>query len=117
MTKSTKPEVDRRNFLKSVAAGAATLAAPANALSAAPVAAAPPPMAMPLMPPLIESDPSGDAEVLTIDRSGSDFMIDVLKYLGFDYVCSVAGSSFRGLHESVINYGGNHSPEFISCCH
>src|SRR6202007_2048999 len=34
-----------------------------------------------------------------------------------EYVCSVAGSSFRGLHESVINYGGNQNPEFISCCH
>jgi acetolactate synthase-1/2/3 large subunit len=44
-------------------------------------------------------------------------MVDVLKSLGIEYVCSVAGSSFRALHESVINYGGNQSPEFISCCH
>jgi len=119
MTKSRKPAVDRRNFLKSVAAGAATLAAPAEALSAATAApAAPQPSAvMPLMPPLIETDPPSGSEVLTVDRSGSDFMVDVLKYLGFDYVCSVAGSSFRGLHESVINYGNNRNPEFISCCH
>jgi thiamine pyrophosphate-dependent acetolactate synthase large subunit-like protein len=32
-------------------------------------------------------------------------------------VCSNPGSSFRGLHESIINYGGNRRPEFITCCH
>src|SRR6185437_8990604 len=26
-------------------------------------------------------------------------------------------SSFRGLHESLINYGNNKAPEFITCCH
>ena len=56
-------------------------------------------------------------DVLTEDRSGSDFMVDVIKSLGFEYVCANPGSSFRGLHESVINYGGNKSPEFITCCH
>ena len=44
-------------------------------------------------------------------------MLDVLKTLDFEYVCSNPGSSFRALHESVINYGGNKSPEFITCCH
>jgi acetolactate synthase-1/2/3 large subunit len=56
-------------------------------------------------------------EVLTESRSGSDFMVDVIKSLGIEYVCSNPGSSFRGLHESVINYGGNKNPEFITCCH
>jgi len=41
----------------------------------------------------------------------------VIKSLGFEYVCANPGSSFRGLHESIINYGGNKSPEFITCCH
>ena len=27
------------------------------------------------------------------------------------------GSSFRGLHESLINYGGNKNPELLTCCH
>lgn len=44
-------------------------------------------------------------------------MVDVLKSLGIEYVAANPGSSFRGLHESVINYGGNRSPEFITCCH
>jgi acetolactate synthase-1/2/3 large subunit len=116
MAKSRKPAVDRRNFLKSVVVGAATLSAPAEALRAQPVAPQLP-LATPFVPPVIETDPPADVEVLTEGRSGSDFMVDVIKYLGFQYVCSVCASSFRGLHESVINYGGNQNPEFITCCH
>ena len=44
-------------------------------------------------------------------------MVDVLKSLEFDYVCANPGSSFRGLHESLVNYGGNSRPELITCCH
>ena len=44
-------------------------------------------------------------------------MVDVFKSLQFEYVASNPGSSFRGLHESIINYGGNADPEFITCCH
>jgi acetolactate synthase-1/2/3 large subunit len=117
MAKSKKLPAGRRDFLKSVVAGAATLAAPAEALSAAQPPAELPSHAMPILPPMADADPQAEAEVLNIDRSGSDYMVDVLKSLGIEYVCSVAGSSFRALHESVINYGGNQSPEFISCCH
>jgi thiamine pyrophosphate-dependent acetolactate synthase large subunit-like protein len=28
-----------------------------------------------------------------------------------------AGSSFRGLHESLLNYGGNKRPELLTCVH
>jgi acetolactate synthase-1/2/3 large subunit len=118
MAKSKKTPAGRRDFLKSVAAGAAALAAPAAALPATPAPPAEEPSrSLPLLPPDIESDPAPDPEVLNIGRSGSDFMVDILKSLGIEYVCSVAGSSFRALHESVINYGGNSNPEFISCCH
>jgi thiamine pyrophosphate-dependent acetolactate synthase large subunit-like protein len=44
-------------------------------------------------------------------------MVDVIKSLGFEYVAANPGSSFRGLHESIINYGGNKSPELLTCCH
>jgi acetolactate synthase I/II/III large subunit len=44
-------------------------------------------------------------------------MVDVIKTLNFDYVCANPGSSFRGLHESLVNYGGNKAPELITCCH
>ncbi len=63
------------------------------------------------------AEPAPEADVLTSGRSGSDFMVDVIKSLGFDYVCANPGSSFRGLQESIVNYGGNTRPEFLTCCH
>ena len=115
MTKPKKVEVDRRNFLKSAAAGAAALAAVPGTVAAQPAELR---RAVPLaMSPEAEVGTPSSVEILTADRTGSDFMVDVLKTLGFEYVCANPGSSFRGLHESVINYGGNKSPEFITCCH
>ena len=69
------------------------------------------------MPMAAEVAAPSSMDVLTEDRSGSDFMVDVLKSIGFEYLFANPGSSFRGLHESVINYGGNKAPEFITCCH
>jgi acetolactate synthase I/II/III large subunit len=110
---------DRRNFLKTAATGAVALAASGTGAQAqqqtaqngrisAPGAAA------------VQAETGSVAsavEVLTADNPGSDFMVDVLKKLGFEYVCANPGSSFRGLHESVVNYGGNKAPELIQCCH
>jgi acetolactate synthase-1/2/3 large subunit len=110
---SIRLAVDRRKFLKGAAGSVAGLVASNVTLpvkQAAPTQSA----SAPMMPK--EMDPS-DVDVLTMERSGSDFMVDVLKSLGFEYVASNPGSSFRGLHESVINYGGNQAPEFITCCH
>jgi thiamine pyrophosphate-dependent acetolactate synthase large subunit-like protein len=56
-------------------------------------------------------------DVLTTEHCGSDFMVDVLRSLDIEYVCANPGSSFRALHESIVNYGGNQKPEFITCCH
>ena len=103
MSKNKKSPVNRRNFLKSAAAGTAALVARPS-LSAAQQAA--------------ETQPvSPDVEVLTTDQPGSDFMVDVIKSLGFDYVSSNPGASFRGFQESVINYGGNKGPEWLTCMH
>ena len=63
------------------------------------------------------SPPPPRVDVYTTDRPGSDFMVDVIKSLGFEYVAANPGSSFRGLHESIINYGGNKNPELLTCCH
>ena len=52
-----------------------------------------------------------------IEHPGSDFMVDVLKTLGIDYLAANPGSTFEGLHESLINYGDNKMPEFLTCCH
>ena len=48
---------------------------------------------------------------------GSDLIVDLLKALGIEYAAFNPGSSFRGLHDSIVNYGGNHRPEVIECCH
>ena len=44
-------------------------------------------------------------------------MVDVLRTLNFDYVAANPGTSFGGLHESLLNYGGNKNPEFLTCTH
>jgi len=124
MARNKKLSVDRRNFLKTAAAGSmATLVANTSAASAQTPAALraslrtfPRTMA-PMMSKQAETENPRTAEVLTTDRPGSDFMIDVIKSLGIEYICANPGSSFRGLQESVVNYGGNKSPEFITCCH
>src|SRR5258707_2483971 len=57
---------------------------------------------------------AGDIQI--IENPGSDFMVDVFHSLGIEYLFANPGSSYRGLHESLINYGGN-KPEFITCMH
>ena len=52
-----------------------------------------------------------------VKRPGSDFMVDVVRSLDFDYVTTNPGSSFRGFHESLVNYGGNQKPTLITCPH
>src|SRR6266704_6334783 len=96
----SRGNMERRNFLKNgMLAGAAAIVRPAAAAAQqAPGAAS-------------------EVEVLTTDTCGSDYMVDVIKSLGFEYVCANPGSSFRGLQESIINYGGNRNPEFITNCH
>ena len=44
-------------------------------------------------------------------------MVDVIKSLDIEYCPSNPASSFRGLHESMINYGDNKKPEFLTCTH
>jgi thiamine pyrophosphate-dependent acetolactate synthase large subunit-like protein len=116
MARDKRLSVDRRNFLKTAAAGSmASLVANTGAASAQ---TPPPPRTMaPMMSKEAETENPRTAEVLTTDRPGSDFMVDVIKSLGIEYICANPGSSFRGLQESVVNYGGNKSPEFVTCCH
>lgn len=48
---------------------------------------------------------------------GSDVVVDVLHALDVPYLPMNPGSSFRGLHDSVVNYGGNRTPQFLLCLH
>ncbi|MBM2802672.1 MAG: thiamine pyrophosphate enzyme-like TPP-binding protein [Deltaproteobacteria bacterium] len=52
-------------------------------------------------------------------RYGSDLVVDLLKVLGIEYVALNPGSSFRGIHDSLVNYESGHkpNPEMILCCH
>ncbi|HET9834314.1 MAG TPA: thiamine pyrophosphate-dependent enzyme [Vicinamibacterales bacterium] len=112
-----KTSIGRRRFLKQAAATGAAVAAAGPVSKAAAQAPAASPARAAAATSTPESDPSPSAEVLTTDRPGGDFMVDVMKSIGFEYVAANPGSSFRGLHESLINYGGNAAPEFITCCH
>ena len=95
-----KRKLERRKFIQGgIVASAAAIVQPAAALTQQP------------------SPPTSEADILTTDTCGSDYMVDVIKSLGFEYVCANPGSSFRGMQESIINYGGNRNPEFITNCH
>jgi acetolactate synthase-1/2/3 large subunit len=51
-----------------------------------------------------------------VTKYGSDVMTDAIKACGFKYLPLNPGSSYRGLHDSLVNYGGN-DPEIITCNH
>ena len=50
-------------------------------------------------------------------RYGSDVIVDVIKQYDIEYASINPGSSFRSLHDSLVNYGGNVKPEIIECPH
>src|SRR5262249_33928561 len=47
---------------------------------------------------------------------GSDYIVELLRELQIPYACFNPGATFRGLHESLINFGGS-GPEIIEVCH
>ena len=49
-------------------------------------------------------------------RYGSDLVVDLLQRFEIPYVSLNPGSSYRGLHDSLVNYGGN-NPAMIVCQH
>jgi thiamine pyrophosphate-dependent acetolactate synthase large subunit-like protein len=119
--KNPHPAVSRRKFLAGVAvAGAATsVAKPEVADAAAPPVAA---ERVPAVRRPTAQQIAAETELPKVDsplggRAGSDFMIDVIKSLGIEYCYANPASSYRGIHESLINYGKNTMPEFITCMH
>jgi thiamine pyrophosphate-dependent acetolactate synthase large subunit-like protein len=98
-----KKPVDRRGFLKGAALAASVpLGVAQQARVATPVSITE------------NAAPGGDPRIT--ERPGADFMMDVFKALNFEYCFAMPGSSFAGIHESMINYGGNSAPEYITCC-
>src|SRR5271169_4019555 len=108
----------RRNFLKSAGlVGAVAAVAPPVAAHAVPAAPQPQLKAAIPGPQLTAAEtlaPSNDPVNQT--SSGGDFMADVLNSLGVEYLAINCASSYRGLHEAVINHSNN-KPEIITCVH
>src|SRR5712691_6979312 len=48
---------------------------------------------------------------------GSDFIAEVLRRLGIDFIPLNPGSSYRHLHDSLVNYLGNRSPQMLMVLH
>jgi acetolactate synthase-1/2/3 large subunit len=121
-TKDSGPKVDRRKFLTGVAvAGAAGAMTPqaANATVAVGTATARVPSALPPTLQTIAAETEGpQAGVPRIGGvAGSDYMVDVIKTLNIKYLPANCASSYRAIHESLIDYGGNKMPEFLTCMH
>jgi acetolactate synthase-1/2/3 large subunit len=95
-----KKAIDRRSFLAGAASGAAAVIAQQASLAGAQQAPAEP-----------VAKPAGNT------RPASDYMVDIFKSFGMEYMFSMCASSFIGIHESVLNYAGNKSPEAIACTH
>jgi acetolactate synthase I/II/III large subunit len=48
---------------------------------------------------------------------GSDLVLDMLRLLDIPYASLLPGSTFRGIHDSAVNYTANTRPELILCNH
>ena len=48
---------------------------------------------------------------------GSDVVAETLRALCLPYIALVPGASFRGLHDSLVNYLGNRDPQMLLCLH
>jgi thiamine pyrophosphate-dependent acetolactate synthase large subunit-like protein len=53
----------------------------------------------------------------TVTQYGSDLIADMLRRLGMPFVALNPGSSFRGLHDSLVNHLGNRDPQMLLCLH
>ncbi len=73
-------------------------------------------------------DPHMAAETVQVDRPvgvggdqeiqwGSDALAASLRALGTEFVALNPGASYRGLHDSLVNYLGNDTPAMLVCLH
>ena len=47
----------------------------------------------------------------------SDAVAEMIRRLDLKYVALVPGASYRGLHDSIVNYLGNSNPQMMVCLH
>ncbi len=62
-------------------------------------------------------DPQGAGTGSEAIEWGSDALAELLSRLDLRYIALVPGSSYRGLHDSLVNYGGNRDPQLLVCLH
>ncbi len=115
-----KSGVGRRSFLAGVATAGAAAAASAASAAAAETAAEPAKLGPPAT--AVAQADTGQVQLrvpdsLHVSNPGSDYMVDVVRNLNIDYLATMPGSTFRGIHESFVNHGGNTKPELISVVH
>ncbi|MFZ0528341.1 MAG: thiamine pyrophosphate-binding protein [Xanthobacteraceae bacterium] len=48
---------------------------------------------------------------------GSDVIAEALRSLDIPYIALTPGASYRGLHDSIVNYLGNTKPQMLLCLH
>ena len=70
---------------------------------------------------------SNDNKLTAVDRPipagvnvagfGSDVVADALRALDIPYIALNPGASYRGLHDSIVNYLGNERPQMLLCLH
>jgi len=62
-------------------------------------------------------DPEGVERGDVAMEWGSDALAELLSRLDLRYIALVPGSSYRGLHDSLVNYNGNRDPQLLVCLH
>src|SRR5438046_5900247 len=48
---------------------------------------------------------------------GSDLVVELLHAVGIEHVAINPGATFRGLHDSLVNYAGARGPELVLATH
>src|ERR1700730_8924251 len=75
---------------------------------------------------MVRSDPPGgpigierpvSLEPAPTIRWGSDAIAEILRRLELPFISLNPGASYRGLHDSLVNYAGNRAPEIVLCLH
>jgi thiamine pyrophosphate-dependent acetolactate synthase large subunit-like protein len=74
-----------------------------------------------------KKEPARDPVIASVDRPvpagvnvagfGSDVVADALRALDIPYIALNPGASYRGLHDSLVNYLGNERPQMLLCLH
>jgi thiamine pyrophosphate-dependent acetolactate synthase large subunit-like protein len=77
--------------------------------------------------PAARQKPDTDASIAALERPsaagvnapgyGSDVVADTLRALDIPYIAVTPGASYRGLHDSIVNYLGNTAPQMLLCVH